>query len=507
MEFVRSFCKVQFLASLLLALLLIVFLLLPLLAFLGEVSLASWENDLTGVFWQQLAKSFEFACWEASLSAVLSCVLAAGVALLAFLLKGPPFINLTWQVLGILAFSLPGVVWSLYYLQYQLSLNFLPDRGLGPVVIVHVLMNLLIVAYSVYEFLQAVWAKKNRIQALASLGASPRDIFVALTRFSVSYAFRNWGLIIFIWSFMSFSVVLILGGQARATTPEVLLFYYLQDADVGSVRVLILWLLQFLFIAGLFKLGRGQERGKVSPDFASLDSRSPNKIYLSVAGVVLGCLLVKVWAIESLSQQLWIVMGHSVVLALLSMGVGYLLFQIVIFCRLNFLKSLKFLWAFSTVSILALWTRGQLPLAFLDFMLSDKEQALLASAVGMNLVLLPLLAQWIEDRFHQSQELYRRTVLSLGGESRHYIGLVFRYQCRDILNRVLLLSAVFAVGDLAFSSTLLWRYETLAIYATRAASRYQFEFLSLTNFFMLSFVLMAVVFFQLKGTGRQGLWR
>lgn len=489
--------KGQFFGALLIIVLIVEFFGIPVVSFIGRLNLDNFSNELNGYFWRQLVNSFNFAFSEAFLSVLAVCTFASLLAVVFFLIKIPKGLVIVWQVLAVLAFAVPGVVWAIYYLSAQMRFPFLPSAGLWPIVLVHTAMNFLIVSYSVYEFLFAVFGSGVKLNAMRSLGAGPFGLAINLSNFAFKYAFKNWSLLVFLWSFMSFSVVLVLGGQARFSTPEVLLFYNLQDVDYGHLRIMVLWLLQFLFVLALFKFKALKGTNKTSMNFMPSKSEDNQRVYLvmlALAGVVI--------AIVSFQYSLdWAVLAeplqNSLLLMGFSIGFCYFLFNVLIFCSDFILKCLNVFWAFSAVSILIIWSRGQMPMTIG----LGSVEAFLVTALGVNFSLLPLMGQWIVERRLAIKAEQRKVVLSLGGTHDQYINLVFRYQCRDILKRVLMLSAVFSVGDLVFSSVLLWRHETLSVFAAKAASRYQFEYLPLVNILIVTIVFFMITIFQIKRTG------
>jgi len=165
-----------------------------------------------GVIW--------FTIWQATLSTL--CVLAValpGAWVLARLrFRGRGLI----EALSVVAFVMPTVVVATAISATLASDGplgmWLPDganRGLGAILLSHVYFNVAVVLRMVSSY----WAQLDpRVeQVAATLGASPRQVFTQITLPRLRPVILASSSIVFLFTFTSFGIVLLLGNPGQAT--------------------------------------------------------------------------------------------------------------------------------------------------------------------------------------------------------------------------------------------------------------------------------------------------
>jgi thiamine transport system permease protein len=258
-------------------LLLLLLFYLPVLFLLGKVVLgAGFWQELTGflrseLFWNTLS----FSCRQAACSASFSLLLALPGAYFfgRFDFPGKRLLRSAM----VLPFMLPGVLVVLgmvvFYgnngaLNHWLALLF-PDRGwrftglygFWGIILAHVFYNFTFCLRLTGE----AWERINPAlhEASALLGAGPfytwRRVTLPLLAPTLLYLF----LLVFLYSFLSFTVVLVLGGYLYKTF-EVLI-YIEYSSRLRFARAALIAIVQLLLLAGLLYLqaltGRRLRRG------------------------------------------------------------------------------------------------------------------------------------------------------------------------------------------------------------------------------------------------------
>ena len=151
-----------------------------------------------------------FTVWQALASTLLTIVVAlpAAYVLGRYRFRGQSVVS----AIVVVPFVLPTVVVALAFIA------ILPDgseRGWAPILIAHAFFNVAVVVRIVGTF----WASLDpRLgEAAATLGASPRVRLREITAPLLAPALAAAAAIVFLFSFTSFGVVLILGGPRYAT--------------------------------------------------------------------------------------------------------------------------------------------------------------------------------------------------------------------------------------------------------------------------------------------------
>ena len=170
------------------------------------------DPDLLSVIW--------FTFWQAAVSTALTLVVALpGAWVLAhFNFPGKGLI----QALAVVAFVMPTVVVATAVattLADDGPLGWLlpagSDRGLGAIFVAHVYLNVAIVLRMVGVFWQQL--DRRQEEAAAALGASPWRVGLSITLPRLLPAIWASAAIVFLFTFTSFGVVLLLGTIGQAT--------------------------------------------------------------------------------------------------------------------------------------------------------------------------------------------------------------------------------------------------------------------------------------------------
>jgi thiamine transport system permease protein len=174
-----------------------------------------------------------FTIWQALASTVLTVAVAlpAAYVLGRYRFRGRSLVS----ALVVVPFVLPTVVVALAFLA------LLPDgadRGWAPILVAHAFFNVAVVVRVVGTF----WASLDpRIgEAAATLGASPAARFREITVPLLAPALASAAAIVFLFSFTSFGVVLILGGPRYATIEAEIYNQAVRLFDLRAAAVLSL---------------------------------------------------------------------------------------------------------------------------------------------------------------------------------------------------------------------------------------------------------------------------
>ena len=174
-----------------------------------------------------------FTIWQAVASTVLTIVVAlpASYVLGRFSFRGRSVV----QALVVVPFVLPTVVVALAFLAV------LPpglERGWAPILVAHAFFNVAVVVRIVGTF----WASLDpRLsEAAATLGASPVRRLWEITVPLLAPALAAAAAIVFLFSFTSFGVVLILGGPGYATIEAEIYNQAVRLFDLRAAAVLSL---------------------------------------------------------------------------------------------------------------------------------------------------------------------------------------------------------------------------------------------------------------------------
>ncbi|MCB2105580.1 MAG: thiamine/thiamine pyrophosphate ABC transporter permease ThiP, partial [Rhodobacteraceae bacterium] len=186
--------------------------------------------------------AIRFTLWQASLSALLSALLAIpaaralarrrfpGRALLIALLGAPFILPVIVAVIGLLAiFGRAGVL-----NQGIVALGLPPVSiyGLNGVVLAHVFFNLPLAIRLLLQAWLAIPAERFRLAA--SLGMGPAEVARFLERPMLRETLPGVFVAVFLICLTSFAVALTLGGGPRATTVELAIYQAFRfDFDLG----------------------------------------------------------------------------------------------------------------------------------------------------------------------------------------------------------------------------------------------------------------------------------
>jgi len=196
-----------------------------------------------------------FTLWQALASTLLTVVVAlpAAYVLGRYRFRGRNVVS----ALVVIPFVLPTVVVALAFLA------ILPDgleRGWLPVLIAHAFFNVAVVV----RVVGTSWAGLDpRIEeAAATLGASPAQRLRLITAPLLAPALASAAAIVFLFSFTSFGVVLILGGPGYATVEAEIYTQAVRLFDLRAAAVLSL--VQLAFVAATVWVAMRLE-GRVAP--------------------------------------------------------------------------------------------------------------------------------------------------------------------------------------------------------------------------------------------------
>ena len=207
-----------------------------------------------------------FTVWQALASTVLTIAIAlpAAYVLGRYRFRGRSLVS----ALVVVPFVLPTVVVALAFLA------ILPDgveRGWAPILVAHAFFNVAVVVRIVGTF----WASLDSgvSEAAATLGASPFARFREITVPLLAPALAAAAAIVFLFSFTSFGIVLILGGPRYATLEAEIYNQAIRLFDLRAAAVLSLVQLACV-VAAVFVATRLERRltatGRLRPERETL---------------------------------------------------------------------------------------------------------------------------------------------------------------------------------------------------------------------------------------------
>lgn len=190
-----------------------VFFLLPVVTLLITALGGATGQTVTQLASRSMLSVLLFTVAQAALSTVLTVVVALpGAAVLArfrFPLRG------TVEALSVVAFVMPTVVVAVAVGQVLSLFGPGADRGLAAILVAHVYFNLAVVLRLVGTYWRQLDQRPE--QAAACLGASPATVFRTVTLPRIMPAVASASAIVFLFTFTSFGIVLLLGQPGQAT--------------------------------------------------------------------------------------------------------------------------------------------------------------------------------------------------------------------------------------------------------------------------------------------------
>jgi len=204
------------------------------LAAIVERGLRGAGDSLVDVLTDPLAREVVwFTVWQALASTALTILVAfpAAYVLGRYRFRGRNLVG----ALVVVPFVLPTVVVALAFLA------ILPDgseRGWAPILVAHAFFNVAVVVRIVGTF----WSSLDRrvTEAAATLGAPPASRFREITLPLLAPAIAAAAAIVFLFSFTSFGIVLILGGPRYATVEAEIYNQAVRLFDLRAAAILSL---------------------------------------------------------------------------------------------------------------------------------------------------------------------------------------------------------------------------------------------------------------------------
>lgn len=184
-----------------------VFFVYPLGTLLVTAFIGASGAGISGLFTASMGSVALFTFAQAALSTVLTMAVGLpGAAVLArFRFGGRGLI----EALSVVAFVMPTVVVA------AAVTELVPDRGLMAILVAHVYFNLAVVL----RMVGAYWSQLDRRpgEAAAALGAAPLRVFWSVTVPQLRPVLWSAAAIVFLFTFTSFGIILLLGGPGMAT--------------------------------------------------------------------------------------------------------------------------------------------------------------------------------------------------------------------------------------------------------------------------------------------------
>lgn len=480
-------------------------------------SMSLWLSDFDSTslnypFFVLTARSILFTSLHSLLTATIVIIIGSLIAVGVFLFKGKTYYYLSTFVssFGYFSFVLPGVSVALLVLSLSQKLSVVPSQGLLAILCAHIILNLFFFTAQLQTRIQNFFSSQGRrfFEAGLSLGASPHQSLINTLSPIIKNEANVWWPMIFYWSFNAFSTTLILAGKPYYSSPEVLLYYSLQN-NFSSGRVLFLVLLNILiaFVLYLFLMkNRQQQRSSLS--FSNIYSWSPTDkcrsftIYKSI-----GCIAVLIWICvlgfgvlsplfhfliqNSPPSEIVSSFKNSLVLAFFT-AVFSCLFAGALFMSPQRIRGLTYFLSLlmSPTLLAAIW------IGFgLDFWLLNKPYLIQIGVCAflISLAQVSLTAIWVDMRLLNRPKNISWAGATLGAKpSQIFLSLTLPLN-RDLFIKVGGLAFLLGLGDIALSTLLLQDVEFAAGLSRVLALRYDYS----ASRWLLTFILLTSIIISL----------
>lgn len=445
-------------------------------------------------FFELILRSSLFSVAQAAASAFV----AIGLGLTLGVLWGLDVVRFGerfFRGLGLFLFCLPGAAVATMWIDASRLGLPVPSQGFGALVGAHALVNAILIGMSLADRVRR-WRRaggEHVLAASATLGASSFAWLRAALSPLIANEVRLWAAPVFLWSWAAFSTLLMLSSGPSSSSPEVLLYFALQN-DPDSTRIVLLALVQCAL--GIV-VSKAALRGDDHPEtLADLDAparpvavwRSAVPASLKLLGVSVKLLIVSLvgiellWVLRSLGAASTDVRSLATdyvpaLLSSLTVGAGaaagawfahpYLVGAGGPFRRRFVVFGLGVtgtVWA-------ALWVGGGLDLWVGD----SRFGQLAAAALAVAFAGLPFQAYWIERRLRAVPAETLAAAATSGANVGAIEDEILRPLVKDVRARMSVLAFVAAFADLGASGIFLRDTETLALWARRLAGRYDFS--------------------------------
>lgn len=236
---------------------------------LGSILVKGIQNDqgsfslqgITGILGSPYyRKIITFTFFQALISTLASLVIGLPGAWIMSHLSFPG--KKVIKAIITIPFILPSILvvlgFVLFFGKNGMLNSFLRAIGLGELKLLYS-FKAIIIAHVFYNFpiairiISSLWSRipRNQIIAARSLGAGKIRVFLTITIHQILPAVLSSAMIIFIYCFMSFAIILVLGGDPSLTTVEVEVYRLAKvtlDLNRGSSLALIQSSLTLLFM-------------------------------------------------------------------------------------------------------------------------------------------------------------------------------------------------------------------------------------------------------------------
>ncbi len=497
----------------LLCFLLSVTVLIPFLYFLIRASLEFRIESLSWVFIQILFRSLGISFIQAFTSALLVLVIGLIVGTMLALCRSTVFLRLGnfVNMLGALAFILPTLSISFLVMDLAKHLVWVPSQGLWAIVLAHFLINVLFVV-SMVQFRINSWLNaegRELCEAAASLGAKGTAFYKETFLLLWKDLTKTYFPLVFLWSFTAFTTVVILGGSPQFASPEVLLYYSLQN-DLDLTRILLLVAVQFFVLFFVLRKGivsnqvvsvlNASTEQKLSEQaLGFFQSSKAKKAALLIVLFILICpfmwmvispvtFLLKGISVDSRLSWAFV---NSAVLAVFT-SVFSCFWALCLLCvGSKFRRLFVYLLGFSTTLLLGFW----MAIGWDTLFESKIMGQIILGAFALSIVQVPLASFWLERRIQSFACEAFEAAASLGCTRVGALRFLYIPQLRDVIVKITFVAGVGAVGELAIAQLFVHDADLVAGLSHRLMLRYDF---SGAYWVLISLVLMSTAFYGLS---------
>lgn len=495
---------------------------IPAIFFISKVFFGSEITALTSseffkalnmAFAREVLRSLVFTVAQSSISTVVVMILAAisGICFVqmpcALYSRITPWLRLSAHIV----FFLPSTAIALVVLVLAQNQSVIPSYGIWAIVFAHVLFLFPYFSIQAIEHLRVAWGLRmgSQYELLQTLGAKPRYALRILLWDSLRDFFQHWAPLAFLWSFTSFSIVVILGGGPEASSIEVLIYYYLMN-DTPQLRLFVLVGVQVFFASQVARLQTHSQTTPARSISISAHERSLRQPAITAMALFQGLVIVAPLCIVlyhlnpfrvigSLVEFPWMALQHTLFYSLATFGWTVALAMAFVFLlgfplRAAYKRS-KLTWALgiSPVVLVALWL--QVP-GFSGFEGWSDPLVYATSGLLLTLALSPSLLMILRSHMEQIPLELDAQMMTLGSTGwRHFRHVHLPFLARSF-KTLSLFSVLAAFGDIAISAAVMPHLPNLALFGQRQAARYDFggAELNLTLMLLLSLGLIILLY-------------
>lgn len=400
-----------------------------------------------------------FSVWESSLTVIISCGIGGGLAWLEHNKKATPA-RWFWLIM-ILPIFLPSTLVAVGYVGVYGNMGYFNQllRSLHFPTLHLLYTPLAVIAgncfYNIPLFylgirLRLTTAHYYLEDTARILGANPAQIFYNITLPRLRSTIIGLSILVFLYSFMSFGLPLIIGG-IQYQTIEVYIYQLITNYFALS-QAAWLALLQWIFLSIIVVVGYRNSRLFLEAHLATLEPTKNHYWLIHILRLVMASyIILPLFSIVlnsdiTLFHKLFSGTFSEALVRSVSLGIiSICIVQLVAICLILYLP--KYILPMS-LGIIALS-----PVTIAALLRLNIQPHIVAVIIAYSLLLLPLTLSIVYVRWNSWSEHFNETLTLLGKNTWLHLKIKLRY-LKPALLQAAMIGYVFVLGDLAISKIL-----------------------------------------------------